>query len=109
MADPLKIFELAANEPIFPLATFGLTAEDIDTEHNYLIDLVLGKSRPVDESTLKEYVSQRLPSDFATFNALQLSSFLAEMLQFDPKRRRSTAELLRNPFLTDGSSHSGDT
>ncbi|PKX99621.1 serine protein kinase [Aspergillus novofumigatus IBT 16806] len=75
------VFELATNEPLFPLGTFGLTAEEIDQEHINLISQLLGED------------------DFGAENVQRLASFLSSMLRPDPLKRMSTTELLKHPFL----------
>ncbi|OOO05666.1 protein kinase [Aspergillus oryzae] len=92
------IFELATNEPLFPLGTFGLTAEQIDEEHLYLIGQVLDKNNQTGD-TFTQYLTDRLPADFGAENLERLASFLSGMLQEKAQKRMSTAELLRHPFL----------
>lgn len=95
-----KIFELATNEPLFPLETFGLTAEQIDQEHLYLVDQMLDKNGQMDKCFI-EYLTDRLPSDFGAGNIQHLASYLVLMLQRDPQRRLTTTKLLNQPFLTE--------
>ncbi|ODM19794.1 hypothetical protein SI65_04780 [Aspergillus cristatus] len=57
------IFELATNEPLFPVGSFGLTAEQIDQEHIYLVDQVLDKDVQMHECLMK-HLMDRLPSNF---------------------------------------------
>jgi serine/threonine-protein kinase SRPK3 len=93
-----KIFELATNEPLFPLGTFGLTAEEGDQEHIRLISQLLDKecsSRDI----FTKYLMDRLPPDFGAENIQRLASFLWSMLRPDPQTRMSTTELLKHPFL----------
>ncbi|KOC12557.1 hypothetical protein AFLA70_215g002400 [Aspergillus flavus AF70] len=92
------IFELATNEPLFPLGTFGLTAEQIDEEHLYLIGQVLDKNNQTGD-TFTQYLTDRLSADFGAENLERLASFLSGMLQEKAQKRMSTAELLRHPFL----------
>ncbi|RAQ48421.1 hypothetical protein AFGD_008417 [Aspergillus flavus] len=92
------IFELATNEPLFPLGTFGLTAEQIDKEHLYLIGQVLDKNNQTGD-TFTQYLTDRLPADFGAENLERLVSFISGMLQENAQQRMSTAELLRHPFL----------
>jgi serine/threonine-protein kinase SRPK3 len=94
----MKIFELATNEPLFPLGSFGLTTEQIDKEHSFLIDKVLGKNGEMHER-FTNHLKDRLPSDFGAENIQHLTSFLLSMLQRDPQKRKSTTELLNYPFL----------
>ncbi|RHZ73682.1 hypothetical protein CDV55_106006 [Aspergillus turcosus] len=94
------IFELATNEPLFPLGTFGLTAEEVDEEHINLISQLLGEDGHLHENCTK-YLMDRLPSDFGTENIQHLASFLSLMLQSDPQRRMLTTNLLKHPFLIE--------
>ncbi|GIJ97978.1 hypothetical protein Aspvir_000086 [Aspergillus viridinutans] len=96
------IFELATNEPLFPLGTFGLTAEEVDQEHINLISQLLGENDHLHESFTK-YLMDRLPSDFGAENIQRLASFLWLMLRPDPQKRISTTKLLNHPFLIDTS------
>ncbi|KAL3443559.1 serine protein kinase [Aspergillus insuetus] len=100
------IFELATNEPLFPLRTFVVSKEQIDEEHLDLISRLLGDKGDVDE-TLIHRLRDRRPSDFGTTNTQGLASFLWAMLQQDPQKRGSTAELLHQPFLTQQISENG--
>ena len=84
--------------PLFPLGTFGLTAEQIDEEHLYLIGQVLDKNNQTGD-TFTQYLTDRLPADFGAENLERLASFLSGMLQEKAQKRMSTAELLRHPFL----------
>lgn len=92
-----KIFELATNEPLFPLGSFGLTAEEIDSEHKALIDKIHDKKEMLKFFTA--CLKEKLASDFGTHNVQSLASFLMSMLQRDPRSRKSTTALLENPFL----------
>ncbi|PYH36378.1 serine protein kinase [Aspergillus neoniger CBS 115656] len=83
------IFELATNEPLFPLDTFGITREEIDNDHGILIEKRLGSN------------NQDGDFNFGAENAESLASFLLYMLQIDPRERLSAKELLQTPFMTD--------
>ncbi|KAL4994052.1 kinase-like domain-containing protein [Aspergillus recurvatus] len=87
------IFELATNEPLFPLETFGLSAKEVDEEHLRLISQLL------DGEGLVAHLTDKLPADFGAENARNLACFLAMMLQQDPGRRMAAAELLKQPFV----------
>ncbi|OJD13711.1 hypothetical protein ACJ73_09172, partial [Blastomyces percursus] len=92
------IFELATNEPLFPLGSFGLTAEQIDKEHTYRISQLLDENGQMHENFTK-YLTARLPYDFGTENVQHLVSFLSLMLQQNPQRRMPITKLLNHPFL----------
>ncbi|ODH45502.1 CMGC/SRPK protein kinase [Paracoccidioides brasiliensis] len=92
------VFELATNEPLFPLGSFGLTAEQIDEEHAYRISQLLGKNGQVHENFTK-HLTDRLPYDFGAENVEHLASFLWLMLQQNPQRRMPTTKLLNHLFL----------
>lgn len=99
-----KIFELATNEPLFPLDAFGLTREEIDKEHETLISQILCLNSQGDQE-LTRYLTDRLPNDFGAENVRNLTSFLLLMLQISPQRRLSAKSLLYTPFVS-GESHS---
>jgi serine/threonine-protein kinase SRPK3 len=92
-----KIFELATNEPLFPLGSFGLTAEQIDSEHKALIDKIHDEREVLKNFTT--CLKEKLASDFGTDNVRSLASFLMSMLQRDPRSRKPTTALLENSFL----------
>ncbi|KAL6229441.1 hypothetical protein BDW75DRAFT_249664 [Aspergillus navahoensis] len=92
------IFELATNEPLFPLGAFGLSAGQIDKEHLCLISQLLDGHDNMNEAFVK-HLTDRLPPEFGAKNIQRLTSFLQLMLHQDPKKRTSTAELPSHPFL----------
>ncbi|PGH34401.1 CMGC/SRPK protein kinase [[Emmonsia] crescens] len=92
------IFELATNEPLFPLGSFGLTTEQIDKEHTYRISQLLDENGQMHENFTK-YLTDRLPFDFGAENVQHLVSFLSLMLQQNPQRRLPTTKLLNHLFL----------
>lgn len=94
----VKIFELATNEPLFPLGSFGLTTEQIDKEHTYRISQLLDENGQMHENFTK-YLTDRLPFDFGAENVQHLVSFLSLMLQQNPQRRLPTTKLLNHLFL----------
>lgn len=95
-----QIFELATNEPLFPLGTLGLSAEQIDKEHDFLIGQILGNNgQGVGRFT--EYLMDRLPG-FDTKDAQHFASFLLLMLQVNPGWRVSASKLLNHIFLVGG-------
>lgn len=63
----VKIFELATNEPLFPLDTFGITREEIDNDHCTLIEKRLGLNNQ--DADFAEYLRERLPENFGAENA----------------------------------------
>ncbi|KAL1867615.1 hypothetical protein Plec18167_008615 [Paecilomyces lecythidis] len=92
------IFELATNEPLFPIGTFGLSAEQIDREHSRLIEQIFGNDGQTNERFTK-HVEDRLPPDFGIKNIQRLSWLLLSMLQISPEKRMSAAQLLDHIFL----------
>ncbi|KAJ0422517.1 kinase-like domain-containing protein [Aspergillus carlsbadensis] len=80
------IFELATNEPLFPLGTFGLSREEIDEEHLHLISRLLGNDGRLNETFIR-HLMDRLPAEFGAAN---VEAFASE--------RRSAARLLDHPF-----------
>lgn len=98
MSNLRKIFELATNEPLFPLGTFGLSAEQLDEEHLQLISQLLDGNGHMNETFVK-HLTDRLPPDFGAQNIQHLASLLWLMLQQDPTKRTTTAKLLSHPFL----------
>lgn len=92
-----KIFELATNEPLFPLDAFGLTREEIDQDHETLISQILCLNR---DQEFTGYLTDRLPDDFGAENVQNLASFLLLMLQISPQRRLSAKSLLYTPFVS---------
>ncbi|KAJ9297968.1 hypothetical protein DTO271G3_4189 [Paecilomyces variotii] len=91
------IFELATNEPLFPLGTFGLSAEQIDKEHDFLIGQILGNNGQ-GAGRFTEYLTDRLP-EFDTKDVQHFASFLLLMLQVNPRSRVSASKLLNHSFL----------
>lgn len=100
----LKLFELATNEPLFPLDTFGLTREEIDNDHCSLINQRLSSNSQDDENFMR-YLSDRLPNSFGAKNVKTLASYLSHMLQVSPRDRLSASNLLQTPFLSSASQH----
>jgi serine/threonine-protein kinase SRPK3 len=97
-----QIFELATNEPLFPLGTFGLTAEEVDQEHIRLISQLLHEEASSHEIFTK-HLMDRLPPDFRAEDIQRLASFLSSMLRPDPQTRMSTTEILKHSFLIEAS------
>ncbi|RAK80077.1 serine protein kinase [Aspergillus fijiensis CBS 313.89] len=98
------LFELATNEPLFPLDTFGLTREEIDNDHCSLINQRLSSNSQDDENFMR-YLSDRLPNSFGAKNVKTLASYLSHMLQVSPRDRLSASNLLQTPFLSSASQH----
>lgn len=96
----IKIFELATNEPLFPLGTFGLSAEQIDEEHICLINQLLDGDSYMN-GTFMKHLTDRLPPNFGAKNVQRLASLLWLMLERDPQKRMSTASLLDQPLLIE--------
>ncbi|OJD14707.1 CMGC/SRPK protein kinase [Emergomyces pasteurianus Ep9510] len=92
------IFQLSTKEPLFPLGSFGLTAEQIDEELTYHINQLFDENDQMHENFTK-HLTDRLPSDFGVENVQHLVSFLSLMLQQNPQRRMPTTKLLNHPFL----------
>ncbi|GLA95652.1 hypothetical protein AtubIFM61612_008502 [Aspergillus tubingensis] len=70
----VKISELATNEPLFPLETFGITREEIDNDHCTLIEKRLSLNNQ--DADFADYLRERLPENFGAENAESLASFL---------------------------------
>ncbi|BCS18364.1 uncharacterized protein APUU_11192A [Aspergillus puulaauensis] len=93
------IFELATNEPLFPLGMFGLTRDEIDKEHEGLISQLLDST---DRRRLfTTHLADRLMGHFGADNLNRLADFLLLMLQRSPQKRPSAKQLLSSPFLAD--------
>jgi hypothetical protein len=97
-SDLHRIFELATNEPLFPLGTFGLSAGRIDEEHLCLISQLLDGQDSMNKTFVK-HLTDRLPPEFGSKNIQRLASLLSLMLQQDPKKGTLIADLLSHPFL----------
>ncbi|KAK9364350.1 kinase-like domain-containing protein [Lipomyces kononenkoae] len=87
------LFELATNEPLFAVETFGLEREQIDEIHEKLLHHI------DDDNCFTSYLSERLPSDFGNENTRQFALFLLSMLRRLPEERKTTTELLSHDFL----------
>ncbi|RAH76252.1 serine protein kinase [Aspergillus japonicus CBS 114.51] len=98
----LKLFKLATNEPLFPLDTFGLTREEIDSGHCSLITRRVGSNSHGD-SKLRRYLSKRLPSNFGAESVENSAAFLSLMLQNSPRDRLPARDLLQTPFVSSAS------
>ncbi|GKZ35375.1 hypothetical protein AbraIFM66950_006003 [Aspergillus brasiliensis] len=93
------IFELATNEPLFPLCTFGIPREEVNQEHLELIDERL--SDPAGLAGFAGYLAERLPGDFGAENAQRLAMFLLLMLRVNREERPSTEDLLGQIFTEE--------
>ncbi|KAL4999226.1 kinase-like protein [Aspergillus recurvatus] len=98
------LFELATNEPLFPLDTFGLTREEIDNDHCSLISQRLDSNSQRDED-FTGYLRERLPNNFGAESVESLASFLLLMLQISPRERLLARDLLQTPFMSYGPQH----
>ncbi|KAK2824781.1 hypothetical protein FQN49_007481 [Arthroderma sp. PD_2] len=90
------IFQLATGEPLFKIDGCALTTGQYNEEHKRLI----AEKIDVNDATFATYVRCRLPSSFSTENRRDLTSFLRGMLQIDRRRRKSTTQLLRHPWVS---------
>jgi serine/threonine protein kinase len=91
----VKIFELATNEPLFPVETetFGLSCKQIDDQHEKLLHQI------DNDNHFTAYLSDRLPSDFDDEGTRLFASFLLSMLRRLPQKRKATTDLLSHSFL----------
>ena len=89
------MFQLATNEPLFPLMSFGCVAEEMREDLRALIQHVMERGY----KNFAIHVGERLPSDFGSKDIEEFASFLASMLQRSPQRRSSTSALLKHQFL----------
>ncbi|KAI2672740.1 hypothetical protein DTO013E5_5497 [Penicillium roqueforti] len=89
------IFQLATNEPLFPVEYFGCT---IDEVHGNLRSLMRSLFEHGNEK-FAIYISERLPADFGKDNTEKLADFLWSTLQERPEDRESITGLLNHPFL----------
>jgi serine/threonine protein kinase len=78
----------------------------VDEEHFDIISRLLDGDCHINE-TLIRHLADRLPANFGTTNIKSFASFLWSMLQHDPQKRKSAAELLYHPFLTEHVSEKG--
>lgn len=90
-----QVFQLATNEPLFPLESFGCT---VDETYEILGDL-MHKFIGNGSQQFAVYLSERLPEDFGVDNLEKLAHLLWTMLQERPQDRKSLAVLLNDPFL----------
>ncbi|KAJ5820855.1 uncharacterized protein N7525_010139 [Penicillium rubens] len=88
------IFQLATNEALFPLMSFGCVDEEM-RDLRALIQHIMGRGY----KSFAIHVGERLPSDFGSKGIEEFASFLASMLQQSPGRRSSTSALLKDQFL----------
>ncbi|KAJ5360053.1 hypothetical protein N7517_009244 [Penicillium concentricum] len=89
------IFQLATNEPLFPVMAFGCTTEECRAILKDLIAQIIGNGY----DGFAVHVGERLRSDFDAETTGLFASFLWSMLQRDPQSRSSASELLRHPFM----------
>ncbi|CAG7942234.1 unnamed protein product [Penicillium salamii] len=77
------IFQLATNEPLFPLMSFGCGVEEMRKDLKTLIQHVLGRGY----NNFAIYVGERLPSDFGSKDIEAFALFLTSMLERSPQSR----------------------
>ncbi|PYH63742.1 serine protein kinase [Aspergillus vadensis CBS 113365] len=93
------IFEIATNEPLFPLCTFGIQREEVNKEHLELIDERM--CDPAGQAGFAAYLAERLQDDFGAENIQRLAKFLLLMLRVDREERCCTKELLQDAFTVN--------
>lgn len=91
----MQIFQLATNEPLFPILTFGCTTDEI----NALLLSIIHELFENDRQGFANHISKRLPDDFGKENTVKLTDFLWSMVQERPEDRESTPKLLKHSFL----------
>ncbi|KAI1919451.1 hypothetical protein LOZ58_005217 [Ophidiomyces ophidiicola] len=90
------------DEPLFPIGSFGMTAEQFDEAHKDLIVEFIDK----DFTSFIGYLRERLPQESLLEDIQVFVSFLCCMLQNDPQQRQSASQLLKHSWLQEYS-HSG--
>ncbi|KAJ5080879.1 hypothetical protein N7456_013589, partial [Penicillium angulare] len=91
------IYQLATNEPLFPIELFGCANDEAHGKLRSLMHTLFEHGN----RKFATYVGERLPTDFGEKNTENLSNLLWQMLQEFPGDRQSTAELLNHPFLVE--------
>ncbi|KAI1915100.1 hypothetical protein LOZ12_003274 [Ophidiomyces ophidiicola] len=91
------IFQLAPDEPLFPIGSFGMTAEQFDEAHKDLIAEFIDK----DFTSFMGYLRERLPQESRLEDIQGFVSFLCCMLQNDPQQRQSATQLLKHSWLQE--------
>ena len=81
---------------------FGSTVEQINEEHERLIDKIIDDKQQL-SGGFDVYLSKKLPYDFGVQNTRLLTSFLRSMLQHNPEARKPTTDLLKHPYLAGNS------
>ncbi|KAJ5580230.1 uncharacterized protein N7459_006215 [Penicillium hispanicum] len=89
------IFQLATNEPLLPIGTFGCTTDEVREILRSLMHQLFEHGN----QKFAIYLSKRLPADFGEENTEKLANFLWSMLQERPEDRESTTGLLNHSFL----------
>ncbi|KAJ5090328.1 hypothetical protein N7532_009012, partial [Penicillium argentinense] len=92
-----RIFELATNEPLFPILTWGSTAEEL----RQLLQSLESKLFENGFQNFATFLGERLPTEFGTENISQLADILWSMLQELPRNRKTATELLSHSFLAE--------
>ncbi|GLB20416.1 hypothetical protein AtubIFM61612_010349 [Aspergillus tubingensis] len=93
------IFEIATNEPLFPLCTFGIPREEVNKEHLELIDERMRD--PAGQVGFATYLAERLQDEFGAENVQRLAKFLLLMLRVNREERCCTKELLQDAFTVN--------
>ncbi|KAJ5482027.1 hypothetical protein N7475_000839, partial [Penicillium sp. IBT 31633x] len=88
------IFQLATNEPLFPVMSFGCSAEE--TRPN--LATLISQLNDIGYSDFAIHVGERLSSDFASKGTDTFVTFLWSMLQRNPQNRDATNVLLDHNF-----------
>lgn len=90
-----QIFQLATNEPLFPLDSFGCSVDEVHRN----VESVTQKLIENGSQKFAAYNSEKLPNNFGIENVAQLAYFLWSMLQENPQNRKPTTALLDHPFI----------
>ncbi|BCS14328.1 serine protein kinase [Aspergillus luchuensis] len=93
------IFEIATNEPLFPLCTFGIRREEVNKEHLELIEERLSDS--TGQAGFAAYLAERLPDNFGAENVQHMAKFLLLMLRVNREERWCTKDLLQDAFAVN--------
>ncbi|KAJ5161603.1 hypothetical protein N7492_006995 [Penicillium capsulatum] len=89
------IFQLATNEPLFPVESFGCTTDEV----RGMLRSLMHKLFELGNRQFAIHISQRLQTGFGKESTEQFANFLWAMLQERPEDRESTTGLLDHSFL----------
>ncbi|CAG7958769.1 unnamed protein product [Penicillium olsonii] len=89
------IFQLATNEPLFPVESFGCTID----EFHEILRSVMHELFEHGNQKFAIHISERLPTYFGKENTEELANFLWSALHERPEDRESTTGLLNHSFL----------